>query len=180
VEHEPHEGREGRGGVSALDEPIQLRLGGHDDAGAIRALTVEAYAPWVALIGREPLPMSVDYEAALLRHRFDLAFQGGELVGLIETRVEPDHLLVVNVAVAPACQSAGLGRRLLAHAEALARQQGLATLRLYTNARFERNISLYRRLGYAVEREETNERGVIVHMAKSIETEISGGRCSPA
>jgi pimeloyl-ACP methyl ester carboxylesterase len=156
---------------SSLTTPIQLRLGGADDADAIRSLTLEAYAPWARLIGREPLPMTADYDAAVLAHRFDLAFRAGELVGLIETTAAPDHLLVVNVAVAPALQSAGLGRRLLAHAEVLAREQGLTTLRLYTNARFERNISIYRRLGYAVDREETNARGVIVHMAKTIDPE---------
>jgi ribosomal protein S18 acetylase RimI-like enzyme len=148
---------------------VQLRLGQPDDADAVRALTIEAYTPWVALIGREPLPMIADYDAALREHRFDLAFQGGELAGLIETHALSDHLLVVSVAVAPAQQSAGLGRRLLAHAEALAREQGLTTLRLYTNARFERNISIYRRVGYRVDREEAGERGVTVHMVKTIE-----------
>jgi ribosomal protein S18 acetylase RimI-like enzyme len=167
--HEAHEGREAHRGVShALWE---LRLGGPDDAAAIRALTLEAYRPWVALIGREPLPMTADYEAALRDHRFDLAFQGGELVGLIETRAAPDHLLVVNVAIAPVHQSAGLGRSLMSHAEVLAREERLTTLRLYTNARFERNISIYRRLGYRIDREEANERGVIVHMVKFIELE---------
>jgi ribosomal protein S18 acetylase RimI-like enzyme len=116
--------------------PVQLRLGLPDDADAIRALTRQAYRPWVALIGREPLPMTADYHAAVRDHRFDLAFQRGELVGLIETVAAPDHLLVVNVAVAPASQSVGLGRRLLAHAEALAREQALTRVRLYTNARW--------------------------------------------
>jgi ribosomal protein S18 acetylase RimI-like enzyme len=150
------------------EELLKLRLGGPDDAGAIQALTRAAYAPWVALIGREPLPMTADYDAAVRDHRFDLAYAAGELVGLIETQAAPDHLLVVNVAVEPAHQSAGFGRRLLAHAEALARGEGLTTLRLYTNARFERNLRLYQRLGYVVEREETSERGVIVHMIKSL------------
>src|SRR6202000_2380728 len=92
-------------------------------------------------------------------------------VGLIETLPAPDHLLVVNVAVAPGRQGAGLGRRLLAHAESLARDLGLTRMRLYTNGRFERNISIYRRLGYAVDREETSERGVTVHMVKTIDAD---------
>ena len=153
---------------SSIFLPTQLRLGAPDDAAAIRALTRAAYARWATLIGREPLPMTADYDAALREHRFDLAWRAGELVGLIETRTEPDHLLVVNVAVAPAQQSAGLGRRLLAHAEALAREQGLMTMRLYTNAAFTRNVAIYRRLGYQVEREETGERGVTVHMVKAL------------
>jgi len=156
---------------SSVPISVQLRLGRADDVAAIRALTLEAYRPWVALIGREPLPMTADYDAALRDHRFDLAFQAGELVGLIETTAEPDHLLVVNVAVAPGRQSGGLGRRLLAHAEALAREQGLATMRLYTNGAMARNIGIYRRLGYRIDREETNERGTVVYMAKTIDAE---------
>jgi pimeloyl-ACP methyl ester carboxylesterase len=153
----------------AFQPVIQLRLGVADDADSIRTLTRAAYAPWVALIGREPLPMTADYDAALRDHRFDLAFQSGELAGLIETHAAPDHLLVVNVAVAPSRRSAGLGRRLLAHAEALARERGLTMLRLYTNARFARNISIYRQLGYDMDREETSERGVTVHMVKQVD-----------
>ena len=151
--------------------PTQLRLGRVDDAAAIRALTRDAYAAWVNLLGREPLPMTADYDAAVRRHRFDLVHRGDELVGLIETRAEPDHLLVVNVAVAPTHQSAGIGRRLLAHAEGVARERGLTTLRLYTNARFDRNISIYRRVGYEVDREERHERGVTVHMVKTVDAD---------
>lgn len=153
----------------SLPVSFQLRLGDVRDVDAIRRLTREAYQPWVAVIGREPLPMAADYGAALREHRFDLAYRGGELVGLIETRAEPDHLLVVNVAVAPAQQSGGLGRRLLSHAESLARERDLTTLRLYTNAAFARNISIYHRLGYRVERQETREHGVTVHMTKALD-----------
>jgi pimeloyl-ACP methyl ester carboxylesterase len=156
---------------SSAPVSIQLRLGRADDAAAIRALTRQAYAPWSRLIGREPLPMTADYDAALRQHRFDLAHRDGDLIGLSETRAEPDYLPVVNVAVAPAHQSAGLGRRLLAHAEALAREQGLATMRLYTNGAMARNISTYRRLGYRIDRQETNERGTVVHMVKTIDAQ---------
>jgi ribosomal protein S18 acetylase RimI-like enzyme len=155
--------------MTSLTTPVQLRLGLAADADAIRALTLAAYAPWVAVIGREPLQMTVDYAAAVRKHRFDLAYQAGELVGLIETETAPDHLLVVNVAVAPDRQSGGLGRRLLTHAEALAREQGLTKLRLYTNGAMARNIAIYRRLGYRLDHEETNERGTVVHMVKTLE-----------
>ena len=101
---------------------ITLRQAVASDAAAIRALTREAYAAWVKLIGREPMPMTVDYEDAVRRHRFDLLYRDGDLVGLIETVAETDHLLIENVAVLPAAQGQGLGRRLLAHAEALAKQ----------------------------------------------------------
>ena len=102
------------------------------------------------------------------RARIDLALLGGALAGLIETIDRPDHLLIENVAVAPAFQGRGVGRRLMAHAEQLAAEQGHAELRLYTNARFEENVALYRRLGYRVDREDEGPLGVAVHMSKRI------------
>ena len=138
------------------------------DAAAVRALTRQAYAKWVPLIGREPKPMQADYDRAVREHRIDLALLGGALAGLIETIDQPDHLLIENVAVAPAFQGRGVGRRLMAHAEQLAAEQGHAELRLYTNARFEENVALYRRLGYRVDREDEGPLGVAVHMSKRI------------
>ena len=147
-------------------DPYLLREAETSDAAAIRALTREAYAKWVPVIGREPLPMTADYERAVREHRFDLLFAAERLVALIETDVRDDHVLIVNVAVAPDLQGQGLGRRMLTHAEALARIENLREVRLYTNARFEADIAIYRRLGYAVFREETLAHAVVVHMKK--------------
>jgi len=149
-----------------------LRRAGPEDAALVRALTRAAYAKWIPLIGREPKPMTADYAAAVRAHRFDLAYRDGALVALIETRAEAGHLLIVNIAVAPALHGQGIGRRLLAHAEQLARAAGLTTLRLYTNAAFERNIALYGRFGYRIERKETRPwGGVTVHMVKMLGAE---------
>ena len=145
-----------------------LRRAAAADAAAVQALTRQAYAKWVPLIGREPKPMQADYDRAVREHRIDLALLGGALAGLIETIDRPDHLLIENVAVAPAFQGRGVGRRLMAHAEQLAAEQGHAELRLYTNARFEENVALYRRLGYRVDREDEGPLGVAVHLSKRI------------
>lgn len=151
-----------------MNDDLEIRRAGLPDAPAILALTRAAYAPWAALIGREPKPMQADYRAALARHRIDLAYRAGRLAGLIETSEEPGALLVENVAVSPDFQGQGLGRTLMAHAEQLARSQGYGTIRLYTNQRFARNVQLYLRLGYRVDREEVLPVGVAVHMSKRI------------
>ncbi len=147
---------------------MAIRLGQPADAMAIRRLTREAYAKWVPVLGREPLPMTADYEAAVREHRFDLLFAGGTLAALIETALEPDHLLIVNVAVAPAHQGRGHGRRLLAHAEGIAASHGHGLVRLYTNKRLTANIALYGRLGYTVDREAPFATGIAVHMSKRL------------
>ena len=144
----------------------ELRQAVAADAGAIRELTRVAYAKWVPLIGREPKPMTADYEEAVRTHRFDLLYVEGKLAALIETISEADHLLVENVAVSPDFQGRGLGRKLMAHAETVASASGFSEIRLYTNQRFVENIELYRRLGYRVDREEAVAVGVVVHMSK--------------
>jgi GNAT superfamily N-acetyltransferase len=147
---------------------IELRQAVAADAAAIRDLTRSAYAKWVPLIGREPKPMTADYATAVQRHRFDLLYAEGTLAALIETIREADHLLVENVAVSPAFQGRGFGRRLMAHAEELATSSGFGEIRLYTNQRFAENIELYRRLGYRVDREEALAVGTVVHMSKQL------------
>ena len=151
-----------------MSDAIELRPGAPADAAAIRALTRQAYAKWTPVIGREPLPMTADYEDAVLRHRFDLLFAGSTLAALIETVAHADHLLIVNVAVAPPFQRRGFGRRLLTHAEQVAAASGLREIRLYTNPRFAGNVALYANLGYRMDREEEFRGGVVVHMSKAL------------
>ncbi|WP_310541899.1 GNAT family N-acetyltransferase [Phenylobacterium sp.] len=147
---------------------ITLRTAIPADAAAIRNLTRAAYAKWVPLIGREPKPMGVDYEAAVRAHRFDLLYMGGDLAGLIETVDEGDQLLIDNVAVSPDHQGQGLGRRLLVNAETLATNLGHGRIRLDTNKRFEDNIALYLRVGYRIDREAPIGDGFVVHMSKNL------------
>jgi hypothetical protein len=64
---------------------IELRQATLSDAPAIRDLTRKAYAKWVPLIGREPMPMTADYDVAVRQHRFDLLVSHDSLAALIET-----------------------------------------------------------------------------------------------
>lgn len=151
-----------------MSKEIEMRLAVSADAEAIRTLTRKAYAKWVPLIGREPLPMSADYQEALRKHRFDLLFIDGSLTALIETVCLDDHLLIENVAVSPAFQGRGLGKMLLAHAEQLAVSLGFAEIKLYTNKLFAENLTFYERHGFEVEREEDFMGSACVYMNKTV------------
>jgi hypothetical protein len=61
-----------------------LRRAKSTDAANIRMLTRSAYEKWVALIGREPKPMTADYERAVREHIIDLYEEGNQLLALIE------------------------------------------------------------------------------------------------
>ncbi len=147
---------------------MEIRRACQSDAAAIRELTRSAYAKWVPLIGREPTPMTADYDRAVREHMIDLLFVDAELTALIETACEADHLVIENVAVLPAFQGRGYGRLLLGHAEYLAASLGLPEIRLWTNKRFATNIAIYCRRGYTLDREEPFRGGFVVHMSKRL------------
>ncbi|RWO41608.1 MAG: GNAT family N-acetyltransferase [Mesorhizobium sp.] len=147
---------------------IRLRPAVPADAAAIRDIVRAAYAKWVPVIGREPLPMRADYDKAVAEHPFDLAVEDDRIVGLIETVLAEDHLWIENVCVAPQAQGRGIGRLLLELAERKAIEGGRAELRLLTNGAFEANVSLYKRQGYVIDREEPFMNGMTVHMSKKL------------
>ena len=150
------------------ESSLELRPAEPHEAAAIAGIVRAAYARWVPAIGRESLPMRVDYDKALTEHRFDVVADGDRIVGVIETMQRDDHIWIENVAVAPDAQGSGIGRRLLDHAERLARAAGCFEARLLTNAAFAANVALYRRLGYAVDREEEFLNGITVYMSKRL------------
>ncbi len=133
--------------MTTIDSPIPrttpepsalgaLRPATEADVPAIRALVRAAYAKWVPVIGREPVPMSADYAQAVRLHRFDLLERDGGLVALVETIPRADHLWIENLAVSPAHHGQGLGRAMLRRAEAAARELGHTTIKLGTNQAF--------------------------------------------
>jgi hypothetical protein len=77
-----------------MPERFPLRRAVSADAAAVRTLTRTAYAKWVPLIGREPLPMTADYDRAVAEHIIDLWEKDGQLLALIESIPEANHLLI--------------------------------------------------------------------------------------
>lgn len=151
-----------------IDHTIELRPAVPLEAAAIRNIVRAAYAKWIAVIGREPMPMQADYEKAFDEHQFDVVVENGQIIGLIETMQRDDHIWIENVAVLPEAQGRGIGRRLLAHAEHKAIEAGCFEVRLVTNGAFEANLSLYSGLGYSVDRREAFMGGTAVYLSKKL------------
>ena len=152
-----------------MTEPLTIRRATAADAAAVRALTMEAYAKWVPVVGAEPLPMRADYDKAVVEHAVDLLEEDGSLRALIEMTPASDHLLIVNIAVRPDQQGKGLGGALLGHAERFARSLSLDEIQLYTNMRMTSNLAFYGRRGYQEFRRGTNASGLVaVFMRKKL------------
>jgi GNAT superfamily N-acetyltransferase len=136
---------------------VRIRAAEPDDVEAIAAIVERAYGVYVERIGMRPGPMDDDHGEQVRRGlihvaedgRRDAGEEGGaEAVGLIVLVELDDRLLIENVAVDPARQGEGIGRRLLEFAEQTARSAGIETVALYTHEKMSENLALYARLGY--------------------------------
>jgi GNAT superfamily N-acetyltransferase len=152
---------------SKLGQPLPVRMvplfclrrATPEDAAAVRDLVHAAYAKWVPVLGRTPQPMEVDYDRAVREHFIDLLLVEERLTALIELVVEPDCVLIENVAVTPDQAGKGYGKALLTHAVDFAHSVNRKRLRLYTHKLMVENIALYQRLGYAIDKQWTTADG---------------------
>lgn len=126
-----------------------IRLAVASDEAAIRACAENAYARYVAAIGRKPAPMLADYAAGIAAGDIHVAVDSDDrLQGFIVFFAEGDHILLENVAVQPSAAGQGIGKALIRFCEDEARRRGFGTVRLYTNEKMVENLSIYPRLGY--------------------------------
>jgi ribosomal protein S18 acetylase RimI-like enzyme len=149
---------------------IAFRRAGPADLATVERITAEAYAQYDALLGAPPIPVTEDYRPRLARG--EVWLQDGPAPGALAVlEVQPDHLMIFSLAVLPGHQGGGIGRRLLRLAEDRAAAEGKTEIRLYTNAKMERNIGIYLRAGYRETGRRPNPRRpdfTIVDMAKHL------------
>jgi ribosomal protein S18 acetylase RimI-like enzyme len=118
------------------------------DRARLEEIVAAAYSPYLQRMNRPPAPMVDDYARRIAAGQAQVLEDAGEIVGLLVLEPGSGHLLLDNIAVDPARHGQGLGRQLMAFAEAEARRQGYDRVELYTNEVMLENIALYRRLGY--------------------------------
>ena len=120
-----------------------IRLATQGDVPLVETIVRDAFSPYIADIGREPAPMTDDYR--------DLIDQGlVSLVddcGVIVLKHHNDHLEVKTIAVSPAAQGQGYGRKIMEYCDDVARGN---PIRLLTNAKMARNIGFYQACGYRI------------------------------
>ena len=126
-----------------------IRRARPEDRETAEAIVRDAYSIYIPSIGKPPGPMLDDYATLIAEGAVSvLEDANGAIAALMVLLPKTDHLLLDNIAVRPDRQGQGLGRQLIAFAEAEARRLGHAELRLYTHATMTENIALYTRLGF--------------------------------
>src|ERR1700736_3681339 len=130
-----------------MDEP-RIRAATAADVSAITEIVDQAYRHYIARMGKPPGPMLDDYAARVLEGVVWVLEERAVIAGVIVLLPRTSYLLLDNIAVSPARQGLGLGRRLLAFAEAEALRRGYHEIRLYTHQTMVENLRLYASIGY--------------------------------
>ena len=126
-----------------------IRKATRNDVRAVVEIVTAAYAPLTARMDKPPAPMLDDYPARIAEGVVDVWDDGGVVLGMIILVDLDDALMLENVAVSPNAQGRGVGRDLVAYAEAQARSRGHKRICLYTHVTMTENQRMYAQLGYA-------------------------------
>lgn len=152
---------------------MKIRRALAGDLDAVVQLTTAAYAPYTALLGAPPIPVAEDYAPRIGRGEVWLLESSGEPAGLIVLRAAPgphNDLLRRRCTCLPGQRFRHRPTQMGGRTDA---PMHLPEVRLYTNAKMERNIALYKAYGF----HETGRRPnpyrpgwTIVDMAKAAQT----------
>ena len=102
--------------------------------------------------------MNADFAAEIAADHVVVIAAAAGIGGYMIAWPEPDAYFIDALAVDPAEQGKGLGRRLIDHAVAEARRLQLSALRLCTNEAMTENLAIYAHIGF-VETHRAIEKG---------------------
>jgi ribosomal protein S18 acetylase RimI-like enzyme len=149
---------------------LQIEQASVADAEAILALQKLAYRSEAAIYDDFEIPplcqTLAEMQQDISRQLVLKATLGGRIVGSVRGHEREGTCHIGRLIVDPACQNRGIGRRLMAAIEE--RFRGVRRYELFTGHRSERNLALYRKLGYLAFRSEAaSDRLCIVYLEKT-------------
>ncbi|HEY1620916.1 MAG TPA: GNAT family N-acetyltransferase, partial [Streptosporangiaceae bacterium] len=92
----------------------------------------------------------------------------GQVLGMVTVEPDDPYLILRNLAVHPASQGQGVGRRLALLVEEIARSRNLRGVRLWTRAEMLDNIAFYTRLDYVLTHSEQTPKATRVFFRKEL------------
>ncbi len=128
---------------------IVIRPAVATDVPAVAGIVHDAFAGFIPLIGQAPAPMLDDYRASVAQGAVWVLTEDDTIAGIAVLKFVDDHLLANPIAIAPARQRKGHGRRLLAFVEEEARRRGYGEIRLHVHMGMSRSIAFCKAQGYA-------------------------------
>lgn len=142
-----------------METGVQIRIASLGDAEAIAAVIREAFAKDESCYTPEAYAATVP-DADEIRRRFDegeiwVALKNEKIVETVSTVAEGEKLYFRSMAVSPAAQGLGVGRKLLETVENFAIENGFKSLFLYTTQFLASAIKLYEQSGFVRGADET-------------------------
>jgi GNAT superfamily N-acetyltransferase len=113
-----------------------IRLATSADRAMVESIVRDAYSIYLDRMDKPPGPMLDDYATLIGDGAVSVLNDASGIRAVIVLLPQVDHLLLDNIAVRPDSQGIGLGRRLIAFAEAEAQRLGFAEVRLYLTKRW--------------------------------------------
>ena len=140
-----------------------------EDAGEILRLQKLAYQSEARIYSDYTIPplvqTSEDIEADFHSHVFLKALANGAVVGSVRARMDRGSCLIGRLIVHPDVQNQGIGTKLLKSIEGCFKNA--ERFELFTGHKSERNLHLYRKLGYRIfRREKISGRLTLVYLEK--------------
>lgn len=136
---------------AAESNPLLIRAARPDEAEAIVALIQRAFGEYRGKLRPESgalLETPETLKAAMKTGTVLLAERAGRVLGCVSVRRKDNCAYAGRLAVEPMERGIGIGRALLAAAEALARRMGADRLRVDVRLKLRDNRAFFRALGF--------------------------------
>jgi N-acetylglutamate synthase-like GNAT family acetyltransferase len=136
---------------AAESNPFLIRAARPDEAEAIVALIQRAFGEYRGKLRPDPsalLETPETIRAAMKTSTILLAERAGRILGCVSVRRKDDCAYAGRLAVEPMERGIGVGRALMAAAEALAPQLGSDRLRVDVRLKLRDNRAFFRALGF--------------------------------
>ena len=128
--------------------PMEIREATQTDAGPVAACVCHAFIHYIADIGKQPQPMLDDYQALIAAGQVFVAVHEGAIAGVLVIGEDADGFCIETLATHPQQQGNGIGKALIAYAEAVARKNNASSIYLSTNSIMHQSQHIYRHLGF--------------------------------
>lgn len=131
--------------------PLLIRPGRAEEADAIVALIHRAFGQYRGKLRPESsalLESADSIRTAMQTGTVLLAVRGERILGCISVQRKADFAYAGRLAVEPMERGVGVGRALMAQAEAVARQMGAGRLRVDVRLKLRDNLAFFRALGF--------------------------------
>src|SRR5688500_11426161 len=136
-----------------MKSDVRIRTALPGEAEEIARVLCEAFAPFENLYTPEAFAATV-ISPQKIRERFNeagaiwAARQNGKIIGTVSAVPDGERLYIRSMAVLPAAQGLGIGRKLLEAVESYAAGNGFERLFLYTTPYLPAAIRLYEQNGF--------------------------------